>query len=82
MLSSKFEQFVQIFAISRWTRSTVQRNSLLKKWDQLDVDPQELQGVIRTSNDSNFYIRPHFIDPYLTRGWKIDSQLLSRLLLL
>ena len=29
--------------------SEVLRNSLLQKWDQSDVDPQEFKGVIRTS---------------------------------
>ena len=27
----------------------VMRNSLLKKWDQSDMDPAEIKGVIRTS---------------------------------
>ena len=32
----------------------VLQNSLLKTWDQSDVDPLEFQGVIRTSSISNF----------------------------
>ena len=60
--------------------SEVLRNSLLQKWDQSDVDPQEFKGVIRTSLISNFQrcnkhqvcllIFPLFIQPYLTRNWK------------
>ena len=34
--------------------SEVLQNSLLDKWDQSDVDPQEFREVIRKSHISNF----------------------------
>ena len=36
-----------IISLSKVFRSI--GNSLLQKWDQSDVDPQEFKGVIRTS---------------------------------